>query len=178
MEAPSLIVTGRRRSGRSTALLSYASSALAAGVEVVAVVPKRSPLSELAGREGVRAVLDERSLADLEGLCSGRVLVVIDDVDAIDSNHPGVSAVVQERRSDRAVVVAGPSEHLRTQVIGFYSALKRSRSALVLCPESPYDGALLGVGSLQRSSLFSDPPGRGVLSLGGELDTVQVPFPD
>lgn len=178
-EAPGFVVAGPRRKGRSTALLAMARSALAAGVSVVAVAPKKSPLATLAGSPGVLAVLGANDIAaaDLAGLCSGeRILVLVDDADQIDPYHQSLTNLVQQARPGLAVVVAGPTEFLKNQMSGYIAGVRRHKSGLVLCPDSPYDGSLIGAGNLDRASLFAAPAGRALLGLAGDMTLIQVPM--
>ncbi len=178
-EAPGLVVAGSRKKGRSTALLAMAESALTQGISVLAVVPKKSPLTSLTGKSGVVGVLgpEELGSADWSALSStARLLVLIDDAEQIDPYHQGLTALSQLNRQDLAVVAAGSPDSLKNSVTGFVSGIKRHQSGLLLCPESTYDGVLVGVPSLDRASLFAGPPGRALLGLAGDVCVVQVPF--
>ncbi|HMJ76235.1 MAG TPA: hypothetical protein VK507_09690, partial [Iamia sp.] len=178
-EARGFVVAGARRSGRSTALLALAESARRAGVSVVALCPRPSPLRQLDGRPGVVAVYaDDRAataalaeVADLE-----RVLVVADDIDQLEPSHLGLAALVAAPHAGRAIVVAATIEGAKNQVSGFLPALRRQRSGMLLCPTSVFDGGALGGGNLPRHLLFDQPEGRAVLSLGGDHGIVQVGF--
>src|SRR5690606_10033556 len=55
---PAALVTGARRSGRSTVLRTLATGALERGWNVLLVTPRVSPLRELAGQERVHGPFD------------------------------------------------------------------------------------------------------------------------
>jgi S-DNA-T family DNA segregation ATPase FtsK/SpoIIIE len=179
-EAPTMVVTGRRRSGRSTALLSFAHSARRSGVEVVVVAPKSSPLTGLAGQPGVLAVHEgddaiTTRLTEVAG--AARVLVLVDDADALDPTHIGLGDLLMAPQPGRAIVVAATTEYSKNAMSGFLATARRPRNGIVLWPESPYDGGAVGAGNLPRGLLFDQPAGRGVLSLGGEFGVLQIPLP-
>ncbi|MDQ1654779.1 MAG: segregation ATPase FtsK/SpoIIIE, family, partial [Cryptosporangiaceae bacterium] len=78
---PAFLVAGPPKSGRSTALVAMARSAVDSGHEVIAVAPRSSPLRALEGSEGVVAVFTGSDLAAPDLLtaiekASGRLLVV------------------------------------------------------------------------------------------------------
>jgi len=178
-EAPGFVVAGPRRKGRSTALLAMARSALTAGVSVLVVTPKKSPLAVLAGNPGVLGVLGANDIATADLAVSStadRVLVLVDDADQIDPYHQGLTALVGQARPGLAVVIAGPTEFLKNQMSGYIPGVRRHKSGLVLCPESPYDGALIGAGNLDRATLFAAPAGRALLGLAGDTTLIQVPM--
>lgn len=176
-EAPGFVVAGKRKSGRSTTLLSFAQSALQEGVGVVVVAPRPSPLQSLEGRDGVLCAYtgEAAGIAAFDDVAgTERLLVVIDDIDNLDPMHSGVAALVSAPRPGRAIVVAATIDHAKNTVSGFLGALRRGRSGLVICPESPYDGGALGGSNLPRNLIFNQPEGRAVLSLGGEYSIVQL----
>lgn len=181
VEARSFLVAGARRSGRSTALMCFAESARRAGVSVVVVCPRPSPLQQLEGRDGIVELLsdDAATSASFAGVADlDRALVVIDDIEALDPNSPGLLALLQAAHPARSVVAAATVEGAKNAGMGALPQIKRGRSGLLLCPTSVYDGAALGGGSLPRHLLFDQPEGRGVLSIGGEHTIVQVAVAD
>lgn len=176
-DAPSFVVVGRRRSGRSSALLAFARSALENGVEVVALAPKASPLRCLDGLPGVIAVHsgDAARTARLNEVAQcARALVVVDDADALEPAHSGLTALIEMPHGARGIVVASTTEFAKSQMTGYFPALRRNRCGVILCPETPYDGGALGAPNLARSFIFDQPAGRGVLSISGELGVLQV----
>jgi S-DNA-T family DNA segregation ATPase FtsK/SpoIIIE len=79
---------------------------------------------------------------------------------------------------DRAsvVVAAGTTDELVTGYRGFAVDLRRSKAGVLLSPQSPADGDLLGV-RLSRTIGGDVRPGRGVLALRGRTEPLQVALP-
>ena len=85
-EGPGLTIAGPPRSGRSTALLTMASSLLEQGTPVLVVTPRRSPLRSLAGRDGVLGVLEGGAKAgEIGSAVAGldRFVVAVDDAELL-----------------------------------------------------------------------------------------------
>ena len=183
VEGPAFVVGGPPRSGRSTALLVMAESALRRGASVVAVVPRRSPLRELERRPGVLGVLDAAATAaDLRSLVDSSpapVVLVVDDGELL-GDAPVAEALVaflkQARDGAGALLVAGTTEDLVGVYRGFVADARKSRLGLLLAPSSSLDGELLSV-KLPRSTGGAYPVGRGLLVVRGEWTAVQVPLP-
>ena len=76
----------------------------------------------------------------------------------------------------RALVVAGSTDDLLAGFTGWPAEVRRARRGLLLSPQGPADGDLIGV-RLPRSAVGGPvTPGRGVLHLGdGAAVAVQVP---
>lgn len=183
---PGLLVVGPRRSGRSTTLVTMASSALDRGWAVGLVVPRRSPLRELEGRDGVVGVLtleatkDEIAalVAQLSPSADRPTALLIDDLELVGTDGALADAIVEHLGSVRdkpgVVVGAGTADELSGAYRGPAAALKKSRSGLLLAPGSPNDGDLFGI-RLPRSALGAPNAGRGLLVTAGQWQTVQVP---
>lgn len=92
---PGFVVAGPPRSGRSSALAVMAWSLLLSGGEVLVAAPRKSPLRQLSGVDGVRAVVTDPSASSEEwsqhlGLAPGRALVVvIDDGEGLKDSKAG-----------------------------------------------------------------------------------------
>jgi S-DNA-T family DNA segregation ATPase FtsK/SpoIIIE len=178
---PGFTISGPAGSGRSTALLVLATALLATDTQLCLITPSPSPLRELADAEGVLLAADgpDRLLAGVLERAKGRVAIVIDDADQL--RDPDLDTLLREelsggRASDHSVVLTGSSEWLFGGDSGFAFEAQRSRSGLLLSPDSPERGELFGV-HLPREAVFSGPPGRGVLVRSGQLQVVQVPLP-
>ena len=173
----SFLVAGPPRSGRSTALVSIA--AQLQGRPVVALCGRRGPLRQ---RRDLALVADPANVDEVRGafaaVADGATLLV-DDVDLIDDTAvlDGIEAAVRSARDGGGfVVLAGATETMSASFRGPIAQARRARSGLLLRPEGPHDGELLGV-KLRRRAGHSDPPGRGVLALRGRVVPVQVPDP-
>lgn len=183
LEGPAFVVGGPARSGRSTALLVMAESALRRGAALIAILPRRSPLRELDGRPGVLGVLDAKaSAAELQGLLSAAtspVVVVVDDAELV-GDAPVADVLAQFLRAARdgggALLVGGTTEDLANVYRGFAVDARKSRLGLLLAPGSSVDGELLSI-KLPRSTGGAYPPGRGLLVVRGEWTAVQAPLP-
>jgi S-DNA-T family DNA segregation ATPase FtsK/SpoIIIE len=177
-EGPGFVVAGPPRAGRSSALVTMARSLLARGTPVVLVTPRRSPLRDLAGTEGVVALLDDGGRPELLREAVGgreRYVVVVDDAEllydtALDAE---LSEVVRSGRDGgHGLVAAGTTDDLGAQYRGFLVDARRSRSGLLLAPRGAGEGDLLAV-RLPRN-LDAGPVGRGLLVVGGTARPVQV----
>src|SRR5215218_1202832 len=158
--SPGFVVGGPPRSGRSTVLETMARSLTGGGVPVVLVTPRRSPLRELA----VPGVLGVVGGDDAEWLLD----TALDDL---------LGRLARAARdADQAVVAAGTTADLSSQYRGFVVDLRRSRSGLLLSPQSQGDGDLLGV-RLPRN-MAAGPLGRGLLVVNGAVTPVQAALPD
>ena len=179
------VVAGPRRSGRSTALAVMARSLLSSGSAVLAFCPRPSPLRRLAGVPGVVGVVtgDSPQVADTLAMVNsvdGPLTVMVDD--AFLLHNSDVSELLEAIARDgpeqgHVMVVAGTGEDLARPMRGFIVEARQCRTGLLLCPETHLHGEVVGV-RLPRSSVFSRPPGRGVLVADDRLLTVQVPWPE
>jgi len=180
---PGFVIGGPARSGRSTALLAAAASFLHAGTEVVVLAPRPSPLRELVGAPGVVAVstaADPRpeELAELLNGVTGPLALLVDDAELLHPSdaQPLLQQVLRDGRDvGHVLVLAGTTEDLVGAFRGFTVDARKSRTGMILSPESHAQGDLLGV-RLPRSAAFSGPPGRALLVQGGSAVLVQVPL--
>lgn len=183
---PGALVLGPRRSGRSTALATMATSALQRGWRVGLVLPRRSPLAALA--DEVAGVLTSEANRDqVREVLSGLLpdderpsLLLVDDLELVGTDGPLADGIVEHlthlRDRPALVVGGGTTDELGAAYRGPAAALKRSRSGVLLSPASPNDADVFGV-RLPRSALGSTTPGRGVLATAGTWQVVQVPVP-
>ena len=186
---PALLVTGPRRSGRSTVLRTMATFALQTGWKVVVVTPRISPLRDICAQDDVFGPFDETSdeaevTALLEQLRLGEapVLVLVDDVELIGADGwlPTLLGDLVDKFRDSGSVLAGAGSP--TEMGGLYRgpvvALKRSGSGLMLSPQSSTDTDMFGA-RLARSALGASlPPGGGFLMRTGGTERVQVIWPE
>jgi len=182
-DGPGYLVVGPQRSGRSTALLATLTDALDARWHVTVVAPRRSPLRDLDGRPGIRAVLTADSTADeLKAALDsrGRRLLVIDDFEVLGGEH-ALSVVADDylkqiRDSGDALAVACGIDEVSGMYRGVTATLRKSRTGLILAPRSSADGDILG-SRLPRSVGAAVPVGRGIRVRAGAWEWVQVPTP-
>jgi S-DNA-T family DNA segregation ATPase FtsK/SpoIIIE len=187
---PALLVTGPRRSGRSTVLRTMATYALRTGWQVLLVTPRISPLRELAGRDGVHGPFDATSsetevkaLVDELVTADAPLLALVDDVELVGADGwlPTLLADLVDRLRDTGSVLAaaGTPAEMGGLYRGPVVALKRSGSGLMLSPQSSADPDMFGV-SIARSLLGQSlPPGGGYLMRAGlPPERVQVIWPE
>lgn len=178
---PGFVVAGPPSSGRSTVLLAVARSLLRAGIGVVAVTPRPSPLRGTADEGAV--VLTGPGLGSdelTEALDSfERAVVVMDDAELLRDCEAGSELFALLRAgsgSGRAVVIAGDADSVCGGFSGWQPEMKKARRGLLLSPQSITDGDLIGTRVPRNVVGQSLQPGRGLLHLGhSELITVQVP---
>ena len=92
-------------------------------------------------------------------------------------SNPSLEQVLRDGRDrEHCLIVAGTTDELAGAFRGFTADVRKSRSGLLLSPQSHLQGELLGT-RLARSATFSGPPGRGLLLTPGHVVMVQVPVP-
>lgn len=180
---PAFVVAGPPSSGRSTVLLAMAHSLLRAGVGVVAITPRSSPLRDLASAGVTVLTGPELATADLQAALAAapeRAAVLIDDAELLRDCQAGDELRGLLRvgaGSNRALVIAGDTEGVCAGFSGWQVELKKARRGLLLAPQSITEGDLIGVRPPRSALGQPAQPGRGLLHLGdGEPRVVQVPY--
>ena len=179
--APGFLLIGPPGSGRSTALAIQAGSLATAGVPLILITPRRSPL---AGAMDAAAVLlhltgtDAEAAQALSAALAGpaRAAIVVDDADLLTGTPLGDDLVARYRRirdSDSRLLAAVNSDAV-TVPRGLILELSRGRCGLVLEPSSPADGTPLGA-RLPAAVIAGVPKLRGALISNGQVTAVQVP---
>jgi S-DNA-T family DNA segregation ATPase FtsK/SpoIIIE len=182
-DGPGFVIGGPSRSGRSTALLTVAHSLLGSGCELVIVTPRTSPLRNLEGQLGVLGVLGgsatDAEVLELLDCALGPAAVLVDDGELL-VDEPCAAALetvlAEGRDAQRALVVAGTTSELVNGYRGYIVSARKGKTGLLLTPEHPMEGELLGI-KPPRSSVGPAPKGRGLLVVRGSFCTVQVPLP-
>ncbi|MEV5946884.1 FtsK/SpoIIIE domain-containing protein [Streptomyces sp. NPDC051993] len=176
---PGFVIGGPPKSGRSTALMCAAESLLAQGTPLVLVTPRRSPLRDLEGREGVLGVLDaearEDDLEELVEKAEGRPYVLLaDDAELIYDTRLDEALEAFLRKGvdgGLGLIAAGTSDSLSSQYRGFVTAARKSRNGLLLNPQNSQEGELFNI--RLPSNIGSGQPGSGLLVSGGAFRPVQ-----
>ena len=175
---PAILVSGPGRSGKTTALGAIARQAIEAGARVVLVSRTLTPL--LVAPQQVLAVEPGDDLdhvaRHLEG--AGPALIVADDVDQWAGSD--LDATLSEHlatRPDTYVISSADLEGAGGGLRGLLVETRRSKTGLVLWPQSILDGDPIGM-RVPRHLLGKANPGRGVWATSG-VDPlfVQVPVP-
>ncbi|MFF5055235.1 FtsK/SpoIIIE domain-containing protein [Micromonospora sp. NPDC000663] len=184
-EAPTFLIAGPSRSGRSTALRVMAESLLRSGVQLVIGAPMRTPLLDLVGRPGVRGVVTGESPTEEEFsalLDSGddAVALLVDDAEAwrdVPCRDYLRQLVRTASGRRRAVVIAGEISSVAMGFSGWQVEVKKNRRGALLSPPTLGAGDLVGV-RLTRAALADKVvPGVARVHLGdGTLQTVQIPL--
>ena len=177
---PGFVIAGPPKSGRSTLLVAATESLLRAGTRVVLVTPRRSPLRELQGRDGVLGLLNADSREDdleelVEGRAQGAYVVIVDDAELLyDTRLDEALESVIRKGADGGIglIAAGTTDSLSGQYRGFSVEARKSRNGLLLTPQSPSEGELFGVRLPANSG--GGPAGSGLLVSGGAFMPVQA----
>ncbi|WP_207022717.1 FtsK/SpoIIIE domain-containing protein [Phycicoccus sp. DTK01] len=178
-----LLVTGRSRSGRTTALRVLARSSVGRGRPLVLVTgrPTVSPMPSMAVPEGppppwpVFGPDDAERLVDLRR-AHPDLLVLVDDVHLLDDTDmgrvlDGIASLVE--RDGGALAVSSPSRVLAGRLRGLDVTVARLGSAVLLQPALD-DAALVGIPRAAVARATGGPPGRGLLVVDGEATPLQV----
>ncbi len=187
---PALLVTGPRRSGRSTTLRTMATFALQQGWKVVVFTPRLSPLRDLCETHpDVHGPFDTASdesevtsLLDTLREDAAPLLTLVDDVELFGADGwvPTLLGAHLEKLRDTGSVLAaaGTPSEMGGIYRGPVVALKRSGSGMMLSPQSSSDPDMFGA-RLARSALGQSlPPGGGFLMRTGSAERVQVIWPE
>ncbi|MBX3287594.1 MAG: hypothetical protein KF703_19770, partial [Actinobacteria bacterium] len=166
------VVAGPPRSGRTTALVGIARTALAAGVHVAAVSIDPAPWRAV----GIEHHLPTDELSTLLHR-TGPQLVLVDDADRTADDHPVLGALAGERHPERHVVASARSDRLRSAYGHWTRELRADRCGLLLAPDPDLDGDLLGT-RVPRHLAAALPPGRGWACGTVPEGVVQVAGPD
>ncbi|HEV2890477.1 MAG TPA: FtsK/SpoIIIE domain-containing protein [Frankiaceae bacterium] len=183
--AHAFIVAGPVRSGRSTALAVMARSLTRTGAAVVIAAPRPSPLRDLREMPGVLAVVEdphaqpETYLDALAAAGDRPVVFVLDDGEVLRDCPAATvfgNVVKGELRPDTHLVLGGNAENLCIGFSGWQFEARKARQGVLLSPQGPSDGDLVGV-RLPRDVVGQVvQPGRGLLHPGdGRIVTVTVP---
>lgn len=180
---PTFLVAGPARSGRSTSLRAMAESLLDAGVGLVICAPMPSPLRDLEGRQGVRAVLTGVDITppELSEAVDDRpgTVIVMDDAELLKDMPAATwlrTFIRDAAELGNGLLVGGDVEEIGN---GFGAAwnldVKRARRGVLLSPSNPYDGDLIGV-RISRSVCSSRTVlGQGYAHFGsGSAETVRL----
>ncbi|WP_394552991.1 FtsK/SpoIIIE domain-containing protein [Agromyces sp. MMS24-JH15] len=172
-----LLVTGGRKSGRSSALAAITHQLAWRKHALLVVSTRESVLTEVAAGHGIR-VLSSAALtppeleAALEGLADP-VTIVVDDAEQF-KNAPIEHALTGVKH--RAVfLVAAESESLSGLFGGPVVEAKRSRRALVLRPESAIMGTQAVGSPIPKFMLGRGTPGSAVFTTPAGWLPVRVP---
>jgi S-DNA-T family DNA segregation ATPase FtsK/SpoIIIE len=183
-DAPSFLVAGPSRSGRSTMLAVMTESLLRGGTQVVVLAPRPSILRDFAGRDGVRAVITdpevtEEDLAPHLDPDGTPVVLVVDDGEQV-TDAPAKTWLRAYLRTaadnQRGLILGGDASEVAGGFSGWQVDAKKSRRGALLSPQDRFDGDLVGA-SLPRSAVSSQvSAGKALVHLGtGELVTLLVP---
>ena len=180
---PVFLVAGPAKSGRSTVLTTMGRWLLGAGVPLVVVAPRPSPVRELPGLRGL--LTGEVLTADELGPLlepDGPMVLLVDDAELHKDTKAGELLKAYLRTAadrGRGLVVGGTTTDLAAGYSGWHAEARKGRAGALLCPQGLADGELIGL-RLPRS-LVGEPvkAGRAHLHLGdGALVTVSVPRAD
>jgi DNA segregation ATPase FtsK/SpoIIIE, S-DNA-T family len=183
--APTFLVAGPPRSGRSNLLAVMTRSLLDAGAETVLLLPRRSPLEPLfTGVHGIRAIFTgtETPAGELQAVLStddGPVVLVIDDGELVrDSSELTFLRewIRTAAGAGGALVLSGNIAEVGGGFSGWQTDVRSNQRGALLSPRNLFDGDLLGV-RLTRSVIGGPViPGRALVHRGdSELLTLQVP---
>ncbi len=176
-----VLITGPRRSGRSTALAFALQSALDNGTRTILILPRRSPLTAWADHPGVVAMLDSTATAAQLTELIGKdreTLVVVDDYEVLGNDHaltaPLEAHVKGCRDSAGGVLVACNIDEAQGLYRGFMTTVRKNRTGLLLAPRAPDDGNIFST-RLPRSVGAPAPLGRAIMITTQGWAWVQVP---
>lgn len=159
------VISGGRRSGRSTALASILHQLAWRQVPALVVAPRASVLTEVAAASGVTVVnrgdLTPAELEELIAPLGARFTVLVDDAEQL-KNAPLEHALAGVK--DRAnFVVAADIDALSTLFGGPIVEAKRARKGFVLRPTQAMQGTQTIGASIPKFMLGEVPAGGGVM---------------
>ena len=176
-----VLITGPRRSGRSTALAFALQSALDNGTRTILILPRRSPLTAWADHPGVVAVLDSTATAAQLTELLGKdreTLVVFDDFDVMGKDHVVAAVLDDYMRSCRdaggGVLMVCNIDEAQGLGRNLLASMRKNRTGLLLAPRSAADGSTFST-TLPRSVGAPVPLGRAIMITTRGWAWVQIP---
>ncbi len=172
------VVTGPPRSGKTSTLVLLAHALRRADEELILVGLCRAG-TPLHGLEILDASGPPESLAAVLEAAPDDArpwVVLVDDVPRLEDPGGLLSGLTGAARGNLHVIGAGRSDELRSDFGQWYRPLRRSRTGLLLQPDLPGDGDLLGA-KLPRRVPVPLVVGRGFLVISGSGQLVQVATP-
>ena len=178
LEPAGFLVTGPPRSGKTTALAALVAGAPPTVTGVVVVAASASSLTQ--EQSGRRVAVGPHDGANLlqHTIAGGAhdLLVVVDDLE--EFSHTEVEDALAEllrAGSERniRVAVSSDADACRRAFDGPLKDIRAARSGLLLQPDGPVDGEILGV-RLPNVDTTAWPPGRGYLALRGAFELCHV----
>ncbi|GGX36490.1 cell division protein FtsK [Streptomyces malachitofuscus] len=177
---PGFVIAGPPKSGRSTLLVAATETLLRSGTPVVLVAPRRSPLRELEGRDGVLGLLNADSREDdldelVDKASGGSYVVIVDDAELLyDTRLDEALETVVRKGADGGIglIAAGATDSLSGQYRGFAVEARKSRNGLLLTPQSPSEGELFGIRLPSNNNTST--PGTGLLVTSGTFMPIQA----
>ena len=176
------LISGPRRSGRTTALASVATqlARLDAPPVIHLLAPRRNDLpAEVAiATETVGLEACERWISDAANVLGNGEIVLIDDGDEMFEMLAADSLQrLMKTARDSAVrfVVAVETHALHRAFGGWIAEVKKDKQGLLLEPDLEIDGDIFGIRLPRRKTAF--PPGRGYLVDRGEARLIQAGRP-
>ena len=176
-----ILITGPRRSGRSTALTFILHTTLAHHTPTILITPRRTPLTDYAHHPAITATLDTTNTADdLTTLLNNNhnTLLIIDDLDTLGKTHPLAKEAETYMRACRdhpgGVIITCNIDEAMGMASGLLASVRKNRTGLILAPRDSSDGQLLGA-RLPRSIGAPVPPGRAILTTPTGWTWIQIP---
>ncbi len=157
------LIAGRARTGKSSALRAIARSTATAGAFVVALAPGRSPLLSEPSVALASSEVEE-IVAAMTRRRAQPIVLLVDDADTIDDASGALTRLLGDSGADDGcfhAVVAGRTDRLLGSYGHWSSAVRSSRTGVLLCPEI-LDGDLFALQLPPRTELPAL-PGRGWL---------------
>ena len=157
-----IMVTGGRRSGRTTALATLERAWRLARPD--GIVVEREPVRS--SRE--RAPSDDLAARAAEAASLGPTLLVVDDADAIDDDSGALRSLLEGRHPTLLAAVALQPGALRGRYGHWTQEIRRHRTGLALLGADD-DGDTWGI-ILPRRLALTPAPGRALVIRGGIVD--------
>ncbi|MEF3403281.1 FtsK/SpoIIIE domain-containing protein [Agromyces sp. CCNWLW203] len=171
------VVTGPRKSGRSSALAAIVHQLAWRKAPVVVVAGRESILTEVAAAHGIQVLgggdIGPAELDPILDAAGEFVTVVVDDAEQL-KNTP-IEHALTGAKHRAAFIVAADSESLSTLFGGPVVEAKRARRALVLRPESTIMGTQAVGSPIPKFMLGRATPGSAVLTTPSGWLPVRVP---
>ena len=152
LAARGCVVLGPAGTGRSTVLATMAVSLLAGGTGLVVITPRESPLRRLEGQSRVRVLstpqLTGPEITEALAEVGTPAAVLIDDTDLLlhtAADNTLRDLIATGRDEGIGLAAAGSPETFVQAVIGWAAELRRSRTGVLLAPQSLAEGDCIGV---------------------------------